>query len=318
MRALLLAFLLALSTGVSAYDATVRAVWTFDNNADITEDTSGNGYDLTEFGTVTQDADAGQGDYSASGFSSTNYFKWPAGLTTEMAGDTTWAIEFYIKDSNITSVQTHAVAWDDQSVLYFNNPATGAPRLYINPTNHSAASSTVADSTWTNVAFVSDGSNITYYIGGTSAGTSSCGTCDIPAGAASIGIRKILNDGAVDMLDAVIVHNNAETSFPTTIEAASTLPIRIGPSLELDRGITLLDRIMGVFATPLNASIVYPKGGYERVQQKSASSARRRLVVAEKTRTVLRMERGEITPTPTPGRPTPTPTPTPTPSKRER
>jgi hypothetical protein len=150
-------------------------------------------------------------------YSATNKFFGPTGLKERFSNLTAYTIQFYVYLSSLTAVNQYVCAWDsgvDLCGIIVDN--TGKIGYLKGATYRQTAAGAIATNTWTHVAVVVTGGNVSIYVNGAlSAGPISAGTAH--GTVANFTIGAYLN--GVYPVDGYIANfrldNVARTSFPT-------------------------------------------------------------------------------------------------------
>jgi hypothetical protein len=218
------------------------ALYEFENNG---LDSSGNGYDLVEVGTVPfQAGGPAGGAYQAGPFTDTDYFNTPAGFNAALSGLSVWTWEFYVTPNSVANSPIVLLSVDDGLAFFeiLPPPFEGAGkfhRLFARPVLAQSADGEFVVGNTYHVAVVCDGSSVSVYkalysggelgphslIASAASGATFGTVTDSFVGRSSLAFPTFALDGYVDEMR---ISNVARTSFPTVD------PDNIG-SIVLDR-----------------------------------------------------------------------------------
>lgn len=228
-RIIILFWILAFSAvmlGAKAQAQTLLAYYTFDNGADLGQDTSGNGYNLTPFsngGTLSPTQNTSS---FVQGTASANF-----GLTTAAEGFRTTSALAQLSPSFTLSVwvNTNLSSYStNQALISSRISTTSGVYMFLNSSNvfefatynGSAAvynsGTTISQGVWTNLIITYDGTAIRGYVNGVQVGSSVVASYVAPGTGASILLGR--RDTGTDteyldgQMDAVSIFSGALTS----------------------------------------------------------------------------------------------------------
>lgn len=212
--------------------ANTVALWKL-NNA-LTDD-SGNGYDLTQVGTVpfVTSPTPPEGTHMAGTFSGTQYAR-SAGARTALSGSTTYTIECYTHSTSLAAQQQFMTAGSVAgSSIVMAVTTDGRAKFVTDDVNvYQSAAGVITANTTYYFAVVVDGTNLKIYVGTvgatpTAVVDTTATSPDFPTGGnVNIGVYGLTPTflPAVNMyIDAVRLSNVARTSLPTVDVPGSLL-----------------------------------------------------------------------------------------------